>query len=71
MSNRGVKAVTLDDDSDRYRQPHNLYIKLGFKYVDDSGPEMETTIENLMRKENFDYFYGNSRWRQWYSCREK
>ncbi len=33
--------ITLDDMSDRYRQSHNLYVTLGFRYVDsDGGPEM-------------------------------
>ena len=37
----GQRKVTLDDMSDRYRRPGNIYRRLGFRYVDrDGGPEM-------------------------------
>lgn len=33
--------VYVDDCSDRYRCEHNIYIKEGFAYVNDDGPEMK------------------------------
>jgi N-acetylglutamate synthase-like GNAT family acetyltransferase len=49
-----INTVTLDDDSDRYKQPNNLYIKLGFKYVSNSGPEMYGEMINLSKKINYE-----------------
>jgi GNAT superfamily N-acetyltransferase len=40
LKKRGEKWVLLDDMTTRYRKSHNVYIKLGFQYVDDGGPEM-------------------------------
>lgn len=38
---RGITEITLDDCSDRYNQKHNLYLKMGMKYVSvGDGPEM-------------------------------
>lgn len=34
------KSIEVDDMSDRYRSEKNLYVKCGFKYKNDSGPEM-------------------------------
>ena len=39
-----IKKIILDDMTDNYRQSHNIYIKHGFCYVDDYGPEMELFI---------------------------
>jgi len=49
-----IKTITLDDMSERYRMPrHNLYINLGFNYIEDYGPEMISdyakVIENLRK----------------------
>ena len=44
---RGITTVTLDDCSDRYRQPHNIYTKLGMKYDEDGGPEMTGKVEEI------------------------
>jgi len=33
-------SIVLDDMSDNYRKSNNLYLKLGFKYVNEYGPEM-------------------------------
>lgn len=49
-----IKTITLDDMSERYRMPrHNLYLNLGFNYIEDYGPEMISdyakVIENLRK----------------------
>ena len=33
-------CIYLDDMSERYRKLHNIYVKYGFEYVDEDGPEM-------------------------------
>jgi len=35
-----IKNITLDDMSNRYRNLHNIYLKFGFNYIYESGPEM-------------------------------
>lgn len=40
-----VKKIILDDMTDHYRQPHNIYVKHEFKYIGDFGPEMELLIK--------------------------
>lgn len=40
-----IKNITLDDMSNRYRNPHNIYLKFGFKYLYDFGPEMELLLD--------------------------
>lgn len=42
------KVICLDDMSERYRQTHNIYLKFGFEYLYDSGPEMELKINLLL-----------------------
>ena len=49
-----IKTITLDDMTERYRMPrHNLYLNLGFEYIEDYGPEMiaeyDKVIENLRK----------------------
>lgn len=39
-----IKCITLDDMSNRYRNLHNIYLKFGFKYIHNDGPEMEMNI---------------------------
>jgi GNAT superfamily N-acetyltransferase len=46
----GLKHVILDDDSDNYRKPNNIYLKLGFKYAEEYGPEMYGNIEEICNK---------------------
>lgn len=41
---KGMRRVLVDDMSDRYRKPHNIYINFGFQYLKESGPEM---LKNL------------------------
>ena len=39
-----IKCITLDDMSNRYRNLHNIYLKFGFKYIHNDGPEMEMNM---------------------------
>jgi len=38
--NNSIVKIQLDDMTNNYRKDNNLYIKAGFEYVDNSGPEM-------------------------------
>ena len=38
--NINVKRIELDDMSDRHREDGNIYVKNGFRYVSEYGPEM-------------------------------
>ena len=40
MKNEFVNKITLDDMSTAYREKHNIYIKFGFTYLYEYGPEM-------------------------------
>jgi len=40
----GIRSIYLDDMSDGYRGTHNIYRKMGFKYINDDGPEMMLII---------------------------
>ena len=43
---KGISIITLDDCSDNWNKPHNIYIKIGFEYIDSSsGPEMKGNAE--------------------------
>ena len=44
----GVETILLDDMSDRYRKPHNIYTKLGLKYENNEGPEMIGNVNTLL-----------------------
>ena len=37
---RGCTSLHLDDCSDAYRQPHNVYLHVGATYDQETGPEM-------------------------------
>lgn len=39
-----VSKIVLDDMSDNYRENRNIYVKHGFQYVNEDGPEMEYTV---------------------------
>ena len=45
----GVTVIELDDMSDHYRQNDNLYLKLGFNYLEDNGPEMHAKISTVLK----------------------
>ena len=51
---KGITIVELDDCSSHYRQPHNIYIKLGLKYVADCYPEMVGNIEEILSLVDID-----------------
>jgi GNAT superfamily N-acetyltransferase len=40
----GYKKLQLDDCSDLFCHPKNLYLKLGFRYLVDGQPEMERDV---------------------------
>lgn len=39
--NNRINKIVLDDMSDNYKLPNNIYLKHGFHYVNENGPEME------------------------------
>ena len=46
----GLTCITLDDVSTNHRQKHNIYLKLGFRYVDpDGGPQMIARASTVSR----------------------
>ena len=48
-----TETITLDDMSDKYRnfeKGENLYLNLGFKYVDETGPEMVGEFTEVLMK---------------------
>lgn len=46
----GIDMITLDDDSDNFRQSNNIYVKLGCKYDDEDGPEMTCDINEMIHQ---------------------
>ena len=36
----GISDIQLDDDSDNFGQPNNIYRRVGMKYIEDGFPEM-------------------------------
>lgn len=36
----GIPTMVLDDCTDRYRKPNNIYTKVGMNYINEEGPEM-------------------------------
>ena len=45
----GVTVIELDDMSDHYRQNDNIYLKLGFKYLEETGPEMRAETSTILK----------------------
>jgi len=45
-----IFTAKLEDMSDGYRTPNNIYEKLGFVYEDDSGPEMIGLVNDIYNK---------------------
>lgn len=37
---KGYKTITLDDCTDLFRKPNNIYLVNGFKYIEEGYPEM-------------------------------
>lgn len=44
----GISIIEVDDCTDRYRQDHNFYIKNGFKYIEETGPEMTGDVKSVL-----------------------
>ena len=45
-----IFTTKLEDMSDKYRTPNNIYEKLGYVYEDDSGPEMIGLVNDIFNK---------------------
>ena len=45
-----IFTAKLEDVSDGYRTPNNIYEKLGFVYEEDSGPEMIGLVSDIYNK---------------------
>ena len=55
MLNEKISNIEFDDCSDLYRDKNNIYLKIGAKYIENSGPEMVWKIwtkyvKNLRQK---------------------
>ena len=48
--NNDVTTIELDDMSDRYRQPRNVYVNNGFRYCANDGPEMHATPAAVLQR---------------------
>lgn len=48
--NNGCSMIFLDDMSKRFRKPHNIYTKYGFRYMFSYGPEMVGRSLTVCRK---------------------
>lgn len=42
----GIYVIKLDDMSDRFGKPHNIYKKLGLEYIEEGYPEMIGKTKN-------------------------
>lgn len=42
----GCRRIDVDDMTDNFRKPNNIYIKNGFVYSSIDGPEMYMTLKN-------------------------
>ena len=40
IKKKNIHVIKLDDMSDRFRKKNNIYVKHGFKYINDNGPDM-------------------------------
>lgn len=46
-----IKYIYVDDHSDNYRAPHNIYTKIGLEYVEEkSGEEMKGEVDKSLQK---------------------
>ena len=45
----GVRRIDVDDMTDRQRCAHNIYLRAGFRYVAETGPEMCVTPKQVLR----------------------
>ena len=44
VKSKGYKTINVDDCTDLFRKPNNIYLVNGFKYIEEGYPEM---IKNL------------------------
>lgn len=49
VSHFGVIHVELDDCTDNYRKPHNIYLKYGFEYYNNNN-RMHANVRNTLKK---------------------
>ena len=47
---KGVRRIDVDDMTDRHRCAHNIYLKAGFQYMADTGPEMYASPRNIIKR---------------------
>ena len=55
--NHNIAKANLDDMSDGYRTQNNIYLKIGFEYEGESGPEMIGDVNIIYN--NIDIFIQN------------
>jgi len=69
LASINIDSVQLDDTSDKYRQEHNLYKLVGFKYIADYGAEMTAEIDELLNSNNFGKFISKAQtvWKKYYT----
>jgi ribosomal protein S18 acetylase RimI-like enzyme len=61
MLNEKIRNIEFDDCSDLYRDKNNIYIKLGAKYIENSGPEMVWKIwTKYVKKLRYEYDNSNT-----------
>ena len=51
----GVFRLEVDDMTDRCREPHNLYVSVGFVYQADVGPEMSASTRRVLSQARGGY----------------
>jgi ribosomal protein S18 acetylase RimI-like enzyme len=60
MLNEKISCIEFDDCSDLYRDKNNIYLKIGAKYVESSGPEMVWKIwTKYVKKLRYEYYMNN------------
>jgi len=50
-NNSNINKITLDDCTDNFNTKDNLYLKFGFKYINDGESEMEFNINTQSNKQ--------------------
>jgi|LauGreDrversion4_2_1035121.scaffolds.fasta_scaffold11925_1 GNAT superfamily N-acetyltransferase len=58
-NHKEIKKITLVDCTSRYRKQNNIYIKLGFKYIDDKEPDMEFYMSKKLQTKKNKKLVGN------------
>lgn len=57
----GIKYIEFDDCSDLYKDKNNIYLKVGAKYIENTGPEMiwkiRTKNVKMLREKYNGYKY--------------